>query len=125
MRKGFSLIETIIALAIVLVTLTVFGVALGSLPLTKNARNQNLAYHIAAKKIEELRNTPFALLPPSGSFSDAGLTNLEAGTGTLSITNYEGASQIKDLVVIVSWLEGGAARNINLETLISENGLNK
>lgn len=125
MLRGFSLIEVIIGLALVLVTLTIFGVALSTLPLTKTARNQNIAYHIAAKKIEELRDTTFVSLPSSGPFTDPGLADLPGSTADLTITDYEGSNKIKRAAVVVNWEETGQARSVLLETLISENGLNR
>lgn len=125
MKEGFSLIELIIALALILVAIMIFGVALSSLPLTKTARDQNIAYHIAAGKFEELRNTPFADLPASGSFTDAGFVELRTPTGNLVIVNYEGSTFIKKATVTVSWEELGQTKSVVLETLISENGLNQ
>ena len=117
-RSGFLLIEVIIALALFIATLTIFGVVLSTLPLTKTARNQNLAYHIAAKKIEELRNTPFVSLPSSGSFVDAGFASLESPSGQLTVADY-GSNQIKRVTVLVSWQEGGLARSVTMETLMA------
>lgn len=125
MRKGFSLIEMIIALALVLATILVFAVALQSSPLTRHARNQNVAYHVAANKIEELRNTQFSSLPASGAFSDPGLGNLQGATAQLTITDYQGSSDVKQVVVTISWLEAGATKSLTLETLMSNSGLNK
>lgn len=122
---GFSLIEVIIALAVLLLAISIFGVALSTTPLTKTSKNQNLAYHIAAKKIEDLRNTQFASLPPSGAFSDPALLNLPLASANLTISNYGGSSQIKQTTVTVSWNEGGTPRSVILETLISQGGLNR
>lgn len=124
-NRGFAFIEVIIALALVLVTLTIFGVAVSTLPLTKTSRNQNIAYHVAAKKMEELRNTSFTALPVGGPFTDAGLNNLTSATANLSITDYQGSTLIKKATVIVNWLEEGVIRNVILETLMSEDGLNR
>ena len=122
---GFTIIETAIALLLVVVTVTIFGVALSTLPLTKTARNQNIAYHVAAKKIEEFRNTPFNSLPPGGAFTDFGLANLASSTASYTITDYQGSADIKQVTVIVSWDEQGKQRSTSLETLISKGGLNK
>ena len=124
-KNGFSIIEVAIALLLLLVTITIFGVALSTLPLTKTARNQNIAYHIAAKKIEELRNTSFASLPPGSSFTDPGLANLASSTASYTITDYQGSADIKQATVIVNWDEQGKQRSTSLETLISKGGLNK
>ena len=69
---GFSLIEVIVALALTIVTIVIFGAAVSSTPLTKTAKYQNIAYHVAEKKLEELRNTDFNSLPPSASFKCCG-----------------------------------------------------
>ncbi|MDP3741451.1 MAG: prepilin-type N-terminal cleavage/methylation domain-containing protein [bacterium] len=122
---GFSLIEVVIALAIVLIAVSIFAVAINTVPLTKHARNQNLAYHLAAKKVEELRNTPFDSLPASGSFNDAGFTDLPQASGNLAVANYSGSAQIKRLTVTVSWSESGSSQSLVLETLMSDRGLNQ
>lgn len=125
MRKGFSLIEVIIALAMTVLTVTIFGAVLNSLPLTKHARNQNLAYHMAAKKVEELRNIDFASLPASSSFTDPGFADLPGASGSFTIVNYGGSSSIKRLIVTVSWAESGVTKSVILETLMSDKGLNQ
>jgi len=122
--KGFSLVEIIIAMALLLVTISVFGVAVNTLPLTKSARNQNIAYHIAEKKLEELRNTPFAILPPGGSLTDPDLAILPGGTGNLTLQDYQGSSEIKAVHVTVTWDDYSGPRSVVLDTLISQIGLN-
>lgn len=124
-KLGFSLIEVIIALAVVLVTMIAFGVVVNTIPLTRTARNQNVAYHIAAKKVEELRHTAFASLPSSGTFTDAGLQNLASSTAALTIANYQSSAIIKQADVTVTWYENNKARNVSLTTLISQGGLNQ
>jgi type II secretory pathway pseudopilin PulG len=121
---GFTLIEIIISLALIMVTLVLFGAAMMNLPLIKHSRGQNIAYHAAAAEIELLRNTNFASLPVSGPFTNSGLANLENASGSLAISNYEGNAMIKKIIVTVTWYEESAAKTITLETLISNNGLN-
>ncbi len=123
--RGFSLIEIIISLGLILITITIFGVAVNTLPLTKNTRNQNVAYHIAAKKIEELRNTQFASLPASGAFTDPGLLELASSSADLVVADYEASNLIKKVTVTVKWSEQANLRTFVLETLMSSNGLNK
>ena len=123
--KGFSLIEVMIAMGVVLITLIAFGVVVNTVPLTRTARNQNVAYHIAAKKVEELRHTAFAALPPSGPFSDPGLGNLASATATMNIADYQSSAEIKQATVTGEWYENNTARNVSLTTLIGETGLNQ
>ena len=122
--KGFSLIEVIIASAMVISSLVIFCVALSTVPLTRTTRNQNIAYHIAAKKIEDLRRTAFASLPASGPFNDPGLSYLASSTASLTVADYQGSGEIKDISVTVNWVQQGATKNVILQTLISNTGLN-
>jgi Tfp pilus assembly protein PilV len=123
--KGFTLVEVIIALAFLLVTMTIFGLVISSLPLIKTARNQNLAYHLAAKKIEELRNTSYASLPASGSYNDAALAELPSGSANLTVASYQSSAKIKDAVVTISWSDASGSHSVSLETLIGSIGLGK
>ncbi|MDP3994171.1 MAG: hypothetical protein Q8P75_04300 [bacterium] len=124
-KNGFTIIETTIALLLVMVTITIFGVALSSLPLTRTARNQNIAYHIAVKKMEELRDTQFASLPANSTFADPGLANLSNPSADFTIEDYAGSSQIKTATVTVQWQEESHTREVVLETLMSDHGLNR
>lgn len=124
MSKGFSLVEVIIALGLVMVTMMIFAVTLAALPLVKSSRNQNIAYHIASKKLEEMRKTSFVSLPSSGAFTDPGLAKLSSGTAALTVSNYQGNDQIKQILVTVGWIEQSKSASLNVETLISKNGLN-
>ncbi len=123
---GFTLIEVIVALALLTATLVIFGSALSAIPLTKAARNQNVAYHVAAKKLEELRNTPFANLPSSGSFADPALNNLSNASGQITIADYEESTEIKQVTVTIWWSDPvGPTKSMSVETLMARNGLNK
>ena len=123
-NSGFTMIELMLSLALLFVTLVIFTAALGTLPLIKNTKNQNIAYHVAADKLEQFRNLDFAALPLSGGFADPALDQLESASADFAINDYEGSSQIKRVTVTVSWLEAQAAKNVVLETLISDTGLN-
>ena len=113
-------------MAIVLSSLLVFVAALSALPLIRASRNENVAYHIAAKKIEEFRKTPFESLPASASFTDSGMSELASSTASFTISNYQSSSEIKDVSVTVNWLDpGGASQSVNLRTLMSIDGLNQ
>lgn len=124
-RRGYSLIELIIGLGLTLVALILFAVVLSTIPLTRNARNQNLAYHIAAKRVEELRRTPFDSLPTSGPFVDSGLLDLASSSASLTVSDYEGDSQIKQVTATVSWYEHKGQKSVVVETLIYELGLSQ
>lgn len=73
--------------------------------------------------METLRNTAFASLPASGSFTDTDLSKLPQATAVQTITNYQSSTKIKLATITVSWTESGVTKNAKLETLISETGL--
>lgn len=124
-HRGFSLIEVIIAMGLVLVTMLMFGVAVGTVPLTRIVRNQNVAYHLAAGQIEGLRHTSFASLPGSGSWTDPGLSLLPGAAASRTMADYSGSNQIKQATVTVSWIDRGTTRSVTLTTLIYNGGLNQ
>src|SRR3989344_3136688 len=126
-QHGFTLIELVVALGIILLTVFVFGIAVSSLPLTRSARNRNIAYHAAAQKIEEMRNTPFAFLPSSGTFTYAILSELASSTAQLTMSSYSGydINSIKQAVLNIPWYENGTWQSVQLNTLISSTGLNQ
>ena len=126
-QHGFTLIELVVALGIILLTVFVFGIAVSSLPLTRSASNRNIAYHAAGQKIEEMRNTPFAFLPSSGTFTYAILSELASSTAQLTMSSYSGydINSIKQAVVNITWYENGTWQSVQLNTLISSTGLNQ
>lgn len=123
-QRGFTLIEIVMSLALVLSAIVIFSVALSGASLTTSTRMQNVAYHAAAKKMEEFRNTSFSSLPPSGAFTDSALSSLPSSTASFVISAYQGSSEIKDVSITVQWMERGIFKNVNLHTLMSQNGLN-
>jgi len=125
MSRGFTLIELIIGLALTVGALALFGVILSTVPLTRESRNQNIVYKVAGKKIEELRVTPFASLPSSGVFTDSGLNDLTSSTAVLTVSDFGGNTEIKQINVSITWDEEGTARNLSLDTLIIDGGLSQ
>lgn len=117
-----TLVEVIFSVALIGFILVIYAASLNLAPLIKSTRHQNVAYHLALKHMEQLRNTEFSALPPSGSLIDADLSLLPAGTAQLTISDE--AVGLKRITVTVSWLEGGGSESASLDTLIFENGLN-
>lgn len=73
--------------------------------------------------MENLRNTAFGSLPPSGPLADSDLSRLPGGSASLSISDYGSSSLIKDLIVTISWEESGVTKDVTLQTLISQGGI--
>ncbi len=115
--NGITLVELVVSLAIATIAITILLQSTDIISKINRFKNQTKAYHTAAQKIEELRNTPFNNLPPSGPFTANGFA------GQLTINNYSD-SNIKQVTVTVFWQDHSTTRQVQLDTLISKFGLN-
>src|SRR3990167_11221829 len=127
-RPGFSYVEILLSLflilALVAILLTTSTVYIHS----RRTNLQTIATKMASCEIERLRKLNFSSLPGDGSFDAScasDLSKLPAGTSTRLVANFGSPvnPKIKQITTAVSWTEKGLARQIKLETLISENGL--
>lgn len=124
-ENGFSLIEVIIALAVVSASLLLYAGTAATVRLGRTTRDQVQAYRIAARQMEILRSTSFAALPASGNIIDSNLSALPAGSGSFTVADYPGtAGKLKTASVTVNWTRDGEPRIVNLQTLMSETGFN-
>lgn len=136
--SGFSLIEILIALFVIVALVTVLFSSSGTLFTTRSSKLQTVAAKIASKEIENLRNIAFASLPTAGtnkpcSTTDPDLSKLKGPpTCLLDVVNYDGKgdppasppTDIKQLTVKINWkTDNGATQNIKMDTLIYRNGL--
>jgi prepilin-type N-terminal cleavage/methylation domain-containing protein len=119
--RGFSLIEVVIAVAIVGATLAALAALISVVPLTRDTHHADLALTIAEDEIGALRAAGYAALPASGSFSHPLLAELPAGTTTLAVVDYNDGT--KQVDVTVSWQDPGQeTRAVSLTTLVTETG---
>ena len=124
-QSGTSLIEVIVAMFIVFVLFLLYLAALNTTTLIKENNNEDLAYHIANKQMEALREIPYAtLINTAGTnISDTQINSLPAGSGSYTISDVTGMSGVKEFVVTVSWNDG-RARSVVLRTYSGSGGLN-
>lgn len=116
--------EVIISMAALIALFALYTAALNTMTATKKLRYQNVAYHVANKKMEELRGTSFASLPGSGSISDTMLGQIPTGSGSFAVADYAGFTGLKEITVTVTWTEGGLAKQVQLKTLAGAGGIN-
>lgn len=122
-KNGFTLVEVIVSMFIILILFDLLVIEINALKVSQKQRYENIAYHIANKKMESLRGTSFAGLPSSGNISDTQLTLIPSGAGTYAISDYAGYSGLKEFVVTVTWNDG-ANKSVVLKTLAGLGGLN-
>lgn len=118
---GFTLIEVLVAIFVIGMLVALYGVGVMTMSLSREAAHQDVALHAANQQLEVLRMGGYAALPSSGSFSSAQVSQLQSGTGAMTISTLN--SETKQVVVIVSWQEGSrGSRSVSLTTFITETG---
>lgn len=120
MKKGFSYIELLIVIFIFEIILVIYFTAIGTFALTRHNRYKTAAYHFAAKKMEEIRNTPFNSVS-TGTTTES-VANLSQGVTTTTIS--QTATNLKEVEVKVDWQEQTRAKSLRLNTLVTLGGLN-
>lgn len=124
-QNGFGILEVVITLFIIGVTLLLFAVVSNSVVLNKYNRYKEIALRIAEHELQELRTTPYANLPASGSITNTQLSSLPQGSGTMTITEEEdGLSQA---TITITWRNPSATadQQLTLSTYIWQGGLGK
>ncbi len=117
--SGFALFEAVIAITLLAVATLVFLSIWLMASIGGPTQRLMVAHHVASKKIEELRQTNFDSLPPSGTFSDPALNELPGALAELSVSNYLGIVDMKHIKVTISWDESGGRKIYALDTVIS------
>jgi type II secretory pathway pseudopilin PulG len=136
-NSGFSLIEILISLLFIGALVTILFTTTGSLFTRRQSDLQSVAAKIATKEIEYLRGLDFSTLksksgtincPPgtTDGITPADFNNLRAGCMAREITDYATppSQKIYKVKVTINWRnDNNANKSLQMETLISENGL--
>lgn len=131
-QAGFSLVEIILVTLLVGFIILFIGNIPSALKLVGSSSHESLAKEIASKKIEDSRSVPFDNLALGASpIGDSRLTSLPGGSGQVTVSACPDSicptQQEKDLVkqvsIQVSWSEAGQTKNIQINTLITKDGL--
>lgn len=122
-QSGSSLVEVIISLFMIAVLLVLYASSLNSVAMTRKLRSENIAYHIATKQMETLRNTTYETLPETGTITDPLLAEIPSGAGSFTSAEFSGHAGLKEIVVTVSWNDP-IAKQVVLKTLSGTGGIN-
>jgi len=123
--KGFSLLEAIIAIGLIMVLLSAFLSVWLAAGLNISIQRAILAEQIASREIETIRAKSFSeIVSTTTPITDALLGELPGGTGTTTISDYLATSTIKHIEVLVTWRERGATKQYRLNTLVTSGGTN-
>jgi prepilin-type N-terminal cleavage/methylation domain-containing protein len=122
MRRGFTLIEVLIAIAIVGVMILATSTFLQRVPVsTRETHDQDMALRIARDQLEKLRVGGYAALPATGSYTHALLTELASSSATMTIAPVAG-EDTAEVTTTVSWRGASGMRSLSLTTLMTEVG---
>lgn len=124
-KKGFSLVEFMIAISILAIgLLAVAGLQSTAIRGNLLSKGTTSAILLAEKKMEEFKNTPFASLT-NGTFQDPSnpLTDIGGSGGRFNrswtISTYSGSANMKQITITITWTEGGLSKSTSLDTVIS------
>lgn len=121
MNRGFTLIELLIALFVASLLVAFVTIVVGTIKVVRDASYENIAFHIAEDKLDELRASGYASLSTGGSFSSPQLARLPQGSASTSVSVVN--SKTKEVSAGVSWRgDGEATRVVSLTTLVTEIG---
>jgi type IV pilus assembly protein PilV len=110
-NKGFTLIEIMVAIFILVVALLgVAGVTVSVINGNAFSKDITSATTLAQDKIEELKDTAYGSIV---SGSDTSSIYTRTWTVTSPITDS------KTIVVVVSWSRGGNTRNVTLRSIVT------
>ncbi len=130
-RHGFTLIEIVISLFLILATITILFTTSSTYVSSRGSNLQGVATEIASCEIERLRKLAFNSLPANGTTDvDAScnqdlskLPDPDSAARTLSDYGTPPDPDIKQITIQVNWTVSGASREIKMDTLIYKNGL--
>lgn len=131
MKKGFSLVETILVIAIGGILIILLANLPNALTLITKSKNTSIAKEIAARQIEDKRNISYSnLVNDTVNITDPRLNLLPQGEGTITVedcdvsvcTNNE---SIKQVSVTVTWIDNQKPQEVRIKTLVGEGGLNQ
>jgi Tfp pilus assembly protein PilV len=127
-RRGYNLLDALIGMVVLAIGLSsAFAMSVANARLVEKNQNLASAANLAEYKVEELRNMSFASVV---SGSDESMLNSEGqpdsnGIFSRAWTVSDGApslatTELKTVVVVVSWSQWGQTRNYSLTGVIGK-----
>lgn len=127
LNSGFSLIDILLTMFLVVMFSSILLVGSGSYLTSRKSNLRTIASKIASEQIDSIRkyvkdNSSFPA--DNTNFSHPDLPKLPSPSRSQTLSNFQGASDIKLTTITVNWLEDTETKSVKMETLIYINGLN-
>jgi hypothetical protein len=123
--EGMSLIEVAVSIFLIFVLFLTYVAALNTVALVKKNNLADLAYHVANKQMESLRQIPFNSLSntTNAPISDSMLSKIPSGAGSYTISDYSSMTGVKEIVITINWNDG-TAKSVVVRSLAGLGGIN-
>ena len=128
-NRGFTIVEVMTSMAYAAVIMTSLALMLNSgFFVSTNNRDLSYSQNAMREQLETLRRTSFdtiVALPASSTFTNAQLTKLPSGVGTMAVASGFDTTNIKKITLSVSWSSRrGQTLTSQMTTYISRQGIN-
>lgn len=126
-KNGFTLTEIVIAIGLLGFIFLFYNTMTQTIAFTNRGRFDDIGLSIAVEQLETYRSLDFNLLEAgTTAIVDSDLSLLPSGAGEVTISDYEYAdSGIKQIDVVVTWVNHGSARDVTLNSLVTTGGIGK
>ena len=127
-KKGASLVEVLVSIALIMVMVFIYITYANLIKLNKKDTDLSLALFLANQEIEILKGLPYSELTNrenSEFIGDVDLSILNQAEGYITINDYMQDPNIKQVDIILSWIDRTETKDVNLSTLISYYGLSQ
>lgn len=121
-----TLIEIVVSMFLIFVLFVLYLAAINTVALVKKTSYSDIAYHIANKQMESLREVAYTSLTNTAStpISDPQFSEIPSGAGIYSVSDYASMPGVKEIVVIVTWNDG-ASKSLSIRSLAGSGGINQ
>jgi prepilin-type N-terminal cleavage/methylation domain-containing protein len=120
-NQGFTLLEVLITIGILVVMLAFFASSFSISRLIKIQRHRDVAARVVSQKIESLRADGFDNVGSSTVFTDTQLGIFSSSTASTTVSYYN--SSIKQVTVGVYWVESSSTNlYVGATTLVGRSG---
>jgi prepilin-type N-terminal cleavage/methylation domain-containing protein len=119
-QHGFTLIEVVIAIFILILMLVFYVSAFSSNQLAKIQAHKDIALRVINQKMASLRAGGYGSVGSGGTFTDTQLNTLQSAAASTTVSDYN--ASIKEVTVGVSWIDASSTQYLSETTLIINSG---
>jgi len=118
-NKGFTLLETLMAIVIITIGMTAIISAYNTgILFSSDIENTDIALNIARQEMEEIKKTPFDNIVDSGPTADDIFQNFDIEVATSYVPNKN--NELKQVDITVSFDAPGGQTDTTLTTLVAD-----